>query len=76
MAASNKPVCKCPSYYAVEDAALSDFCPVHGLEEFRRPPPEIDICSQCKDHNADWWWDDTEWLSACCSARPVETDPS
>lgn len=29
--------CTCPSYYATEDAALADFCPVHGLEEFGGP---------------------------------------
>lgn len=27
--------CECPPYYAKEDAALSHFCPVHGLPEYR-----------------------------------------
>lgn len=29
--------CDCPPAYAKEDAALSDFCPLHGLAEYRKP---------------------------------------
>jgi len=43
--------------------------------ECHTPPPEIDFCSACNEHAA-FWWDDTEWLSECCAARPVEVDPT
>ena len=43
--------------------------------ECHTPLPEIDFCSACNEH-ADWRYDDDEWLSACCSARPVEVDPT
>ena len=38
-------------------------------------PPEIDFCGACNEH-AGWLYEDGEWLSACCSARPVEVDPT
>ena len=53
--------------------AASDFDRLRN--HWRGPIPEIDICSRCHDH-CSWWWDDTEWLSECCSAQPVEVDPT
>jgi len=36
MVGGEHPRCDCPPYYAKEDAPLADFCPVHGLEEYRK----------------------------------------
>ena len=44
-------------------------------ERFLELAPEVDFCSRCNEHAA-WLHEDGEWLSECCSARPVETDPS
>lgn len=36
----NTAKCDCPPYYAKEDAPMADFCPIHGLEEYK--PSEME----------------------------------
>lgn len=36
MAGGARAKCDCPPYWAGEDAPLADFCPMHGLEEYRK----------------------------------------
>jgi len=63
----------CSSLTHPMDGSCPEGATVCRCPECYPAPPELDFCSRCHEH-AEFGLLDGEWLSLCCSARPVSPD--